>query len=224
MCVAVDYVGALFTSRAPTGDASAWTAVHPSRGEGGGTHPPNISCGSPSLCVETVGGAGIVSTSPLAGAAKWMVQQIDPISYDLSAISCAAASLCTAVSGDGYATVGIPKLTLERPLTRHLVPRGGAGRTAAVLEHGGYKFVFRAPIAGHLVISWYLGVGGAHGKRAIGTATKGFSRGRVKIVVRLTGYGRKVLRGASRLSTTVKAAYTARGFTKVEVAMAFILR
>ena len=41
---------------------------------------------------------------------------------------------------------------------------GGRAKIGALLEHGGYSFVFAAPSAGRLVISWYHGL--PHGKKS----------------------------------------------------------
>jgi hypothetical protein len=131
LCVATDFGGDVLASRAPT--TAAWNVAKlDTGGYGTASAPPSVSCSSPRLCVEVVGGAAALSTDPAGGARTWNVDDVDGGSpYGLAAVSCASAGLCVAVDGSGDAIVGTahssPVIPIAPTVPRRagdLVPRG----------------------------------------------------------------------------------------------------
>jgi hypothetical protein len=94
------------TSGRPAGGASAWTATS-SPGLGG------LSCPTASLCVSFSIGEVLTTSNPAGGATAWTIQYTEPPSIvqpcqkggcagDIRHVSCASATLCVAVNGNGY--------------------------------------------------------------------------------------------------------------------------
>ena len=106
---------------------------------------------------------------------------------------------------------------LKTALAPALVPRGPGARMSRLLRSGGYKFTFRAPFAGKLVLNWqHLAPGGsvAHARHRRSLAHANVTTkmaGAVPVNVRLTGLGRQLLRQANRPQILVTATFTPSG-------------
>ena len=101
LCVAVDYVGNVFTSINPTGGAGKWTKVSIDPGN----QLSAVSCASASLCIAVdYGGNALVSTDPTGGAGKWIATDIDG-TEPLRSISCTSGPLCLAGDSNGQVLV-----------------------------------------------------------------------------------------------------------------------
>lgn len=97
LCVAVDYVGNVLTTRNPTRSASAWavTNIDPSA-NAGGSGLDGLSCPSVSFCIAVDSYAGYVlrSRNPTGGRSAWNITQLG---VGLSRVSCASVSFCVAI-------------------------------------------------------------------------------------------------------------------------------
>ncbi len=113
LCLAVDNIGNVFASTAPT-TAGSWSGVGlepsgPSVGPFGGNGGPSniglnaIACASTQFCT-TVDTAGRAFTSITPGQGGWTRAPVGPTS--LTAVSCPTDQLCVAVDGLGNAIVG----------------------------------------------------------------------------------------------------------------------
>ena len=106
---------------------------------------------------------------------------------------------------------------IKASLLREITPHGKTARIAALLKKQSYDLSFKAILAGRVVIDWYYLPRGAHlasGKRkpnpvlvAVGKTT--FARaGTVKIPIKLTPYGKRLLKQAKRLTLTAEGVFT----------------
>jgi hypothetical protein len=117
---------------------------------------------------------------------------------------------CSAVFayGSGWATAcfpgrSVPRGQLGKPVTkrrlraalrRQLTPVGSAARIEAILAHGSYVLSFLPPSPGMLVVSWH------RHSQLIATGKATFTRLKlVKLKLKLTPAGRRLLRRAKRL-------------------------
>ena len=93
---------------------------------------------------------------------------------------------------------------IKSRLYKQLAVSRAAARVSAILKHDGYTFSFQAPTAGRVVIRWYDARGAlvATGKARFATA------GPIKITLRLTAAGKRILKTAKRLKLTARASYT----------------
>jgi hypothetical protein len=113
-----------------------------------------------------------------------------------------------------------------------LTPKGKLARISALLRHGGYTFKFNAPSAGKLVIQWYQVPKGAHLARKrkprpvlVASVTISVSKaGTIKVKVKLTGKGRRLLKHAKKLKLTAKDSFKPSGSSATTMRKAFILR
>jgi len=123
-----------------------------------------------------------------------------------------AAAPAPPTSGPGHpgGTVKVSPAKIHALLMSALA-HGGRAKIGALLKHGGYSFLFAAPSAGRLVISWYHGL--PHRKKTrVATVTFVFrKRGTARIQLALTGKGRKLLTRARKLKLTGKGAFTPVG-------------
>jgi hypothetical protein len=112
LCLAVDAIGNVYSSTAPTTAAWSGTTIEPSGpsvGPTGGNGGPSniglnaIACASTQFCttVDTAGRA-FTSTTPSSGG--WTRTPIGPTS--ITAVSCASTQLCMAVDALGNAIIG----------------------------------------------------------------------------------------------------------------------
>lgn len=99
-------------------------------------------------------------------------------------------------------------------LGKSLTPSGGSSSITAILHNGGYTVTFSAPGAGTITIMWYYLPPGAKlpsvkhkavlvatGKRTVDKAET------VKIKVKLTGSGRKLLKHSSKIKLTALGSF-----------------
>ncbi len=101
-----------------------------------------------------------------------------------------------------------------------LRPRGKAAKLGAITKAGGYIAVFAAPTPGTVTIAWYEVPKGAHVSSAkpvlVATTTaKVGAIANVKVHVRLTAKGRRLLRHARSQKLTARATFTPTGETRV---------
>jgi hypothetical protein len=162
-------------------------------------------------------------------AAKTAGQATCHLSY--TPTEAGAATLTASYSGDGVHATSRGTVTVTasatgptRPTTAHvkaaLTPAlspHGSGAAIGSLLHGGYSFTFTAPSAGRLVIGWYQIPKGAHlarRKRApkpvlvASVKVKISAAGKVKVRLKLTAAGRKLLARARRQTLTSLASFT----------------
>lgn len=100
LCVAVSFLGLIFTSTDPAGGPGAWNTadLDPS---GPNTHFYGVSCPTTSFCVAVGGGGEIAtSTNPTGGAGAWTMTKL-PTPLELRGVSCASPSFCVAVGDSG---------------------------------------------------------------------------------------------------------------------------
>ena len=110
LCVAVDLVGDVITSRHPFGGPSTWTvtAVEPGPGVSDDRGLSDVSCPSVKLCVASDDrGNVLTSTNPTAGARAWRTGQVLPdrevqgFPNGLVGLSCPSTSACVGVNRNG---------------------------------------------------------------------------------------------------------------------------
>jgi hypothetical protein len=117
-------------------------------------------------------------------------------------------------------------------LVRQLAPSGKAASISTLLQQGGLRMSFKLPEAGALMVKWYLASSGrkAAGKVrakpievAVGQAR--FTAAQtVRVVIRLTAQGRKLLRHAGKIHLEAKGTFAAKGEAAVGAAKQFTLR
>jgi Lysyl oxidase/Bacterial Ig domain len=115
---------------------------------------------------------------------------------------------------------GAPQQTVAEiaaALRSMLIPTSRTIRIAPLLRRGGWSFPFTAPIPGRLMIGWYLlHHGGArNGQRGAVRVAEGelslLRAGRVKIVVKLTRAGKRMLHHARNVALGELASFTPIG-------------
>jgi hypothetical protein len=117
-------------------------------------------------------------------------------------------------------------------LARQLAPSGRADSISTLLRHRGLSMSFTFPEAGTLVVRWYfVQPAMKHGRRkqarpilvAAGQAT--FTAAKtVKVRIRLTAPGRRLLRHARKVRLEAKGTFAAKGEAAVSAARAFALK
>jgi hypothetical protein len=128
LCVGVDALGSIDTSRDPFAGAAAWRRTNPlDPAEGVSFH--SISCPSARLCVavNTAGGVGehariATSTDPTGGAHAWKVISLGRHSGSVQNVDCPTTSLCV------IDTLGGLLVSTD--------PTGGANKWRSVLQRG----------------------------------------------------------------------------------------
>jgi hypothetical protein len=102
LCVAVDNIGNVITSRNPTGGKSAWrvTNVDARNSLSGVSCPTSTFC----VAVDNVGNV-ITSSNPTGGKADWKVTKVDGRNY-LYGVSCPSTTFCVAIDGIGNVIIG----------------------------------------------------------------------------------------------------------------------
>jgi hypothetical protein len=133
---------------------------------------------------------------------------------------------------------------VEAAIAAHLPPTGRNATITALLEHGGFASVFKAPQAGTATIDWwYLPPGAKLSAKAASRSTKAASKkeapapvlvasgkrkfyeaGSGVIKVRLTAAGRSLLKRSKRVRLTAKAVFTAGGKTAYTASKSFELK
>ena len=143
----------------------------------------------------------------------------------------------TASNGAGSATatsalagpIGPSSGAIKSALGKALSPSGKLAKIAAILKHKGFTLSFKAPSGGALTISWYLVPKGAHLSAAKpvlvakGRASSG-KAGTVKITVKLTSGGKKLLKHSHKLKLTAKGSFKLTGGATVSTSKSFTLK
>jgi hypothetical protein len=102
--------------------------------------------------------------------------------------------------------------------------RGKGARLGVLLKHGGYSVSFAAPSPGRLAITWYYAP--KHGRKiAVVNATFTFhKKGTARIKLVLTGKGRRLLSGSSKVKLTAKGGFTPAGQGTTSTSMPITLK
>jgi hypothetical protein len=115
-------------------------------------------------------------------------------------------------------------------LNGNAAPVGKAAKLRAIVKAGSYGLSFTAPTSGGLVVSWYVVPKGAHVSSkpqpvlvASGRATF-TAAGTLKVTVRLTRKGQRLLSGAKSVKLTSTATFTATGKAPIRAIRTFVLR
>ncbi len=112
--------------------------------------------------------------------------------------------------GKSPAPVTVTSATIRFLLVTALAPRGNGARIDRLVKAGGYSFSFGAPSPGRLVIDWYRLTHGKQTRVAVGSFV--FHRANTaKIKLVLTGKGRELLTGATKMKLVAKGAFTPVG-------------
>ncbi len=130
-------------------------------------------------------------------------------------------------------TTSVPQASpaqIKARVLKELVPSGEAARIAALLKKGGYTLVFNALGAGRLLINWYYLPKGATISRAtakpvlIASGSASFSGpGMVKLTIKLTATGKRMLKATKSMKLTAKGTYTPPGNPAVVANKTFTL-
>jgi len=125
---------------------------------------------------------------------------------------------------------GATTVQLKALLGRLLLPRGSNAKIAALLKHHGYSVSFNSLAVGRLSVSWYQVPKGAHLSRAkpvlvasgkVSTKASGV----VKLTLKLTAKGRKLLAAATKpLKLTAKGVLAPSGAASLRVTHAFTVK
>jgi hypothetical protein len=113
-------------------------------------------------------------------------------------------------------------------LAKHLKPKGRLAKIRAILKASGYKLSFPAPESGVVVISWYLVPNGAHLAKAhpvlVARGRATFRSAGTKLIkIKLTAYGKRLLRHARRVKLTAQGTFTPSGQAKIVARATFTL-
>jgi hypothetical protein len=131
-------------------------------------------------------------------------------------------------AGSGHSGQASPsRAQIAGLLTRILVLRGERAWITGLLSRRGFSFVFSAPSAGRLVVSWYRTWRGRHGRqtrRVVATGTRAFGRReRSRVTVALTAAGVRTLRSVRRVRLVARASFTPVGGPVTTVRRSFTL-
>jgi hypothetical protein len=127
------------------------------------------------------------------------------------------------------AKVAVSAAEIKSLLLRLPAPSGKGAKITTLLRQGDYLLSFDAPLAGKLVISWYLVPKGARLARAtpvlVAEGRRNFtSADTAKITMRLTAKGRALLLQATSLNLTAKSVFTPSAQAAVSELNTFTLR
>lgn len=217
LCVAVDAEGNVVISTDPTAASPTWSS--PANIDGADIFA-GVSCASVFLCAAAdAEGNTVISTDPTVPKPTWSVpRHIDSKSI-LGGVACAAPSPCVAVDNAGFAVVGhlvpVTRGQIKASLAHQITPHGAAAALASVLKQRGYGLRFSALSAGRLVVDWYYVPKGGHPAKgqagtvvvAVGTATFPAAEA-LKISIKLTGSGERLLRHRTPLKLTAQGTFT----------------
>jgi hypothetical protein len=229
LCVAIAGDGGLFTSTDPTGGASAWRRTTFRWPRNDSESVPQVSCGSPSLCVVTGGDHVFMSSDPTGGASAWSSMAVDPTVSGvfphspsaLLAVSCTPAHLCLASDSTGHIVVGIAAAPIVASVAKQLTPPPRAAR-AWLLTTGAYRLSFRASRTGQFSVSWQTTV---KGERIVVAEGRGvvFRSHPASVTIRLTAAGRRELEARARVSITATGRFTPTGWSTAIATRTFTL-
>lgn len=172
----------------------------------------------------------LLKTIPLGRAAFSQPAFADGYLFVGTEGSLMAYSVPTTPPPPGGGTPTVKAAQIKAAQRRALLPKGGAARIRALLKHHGYTFTFNAPTAGKLVIQWAALVRGARVAKAtrrviVARGSARFSKpGPVRITIRLTPAGGRILKHARRLRVTASGTYTPTGRSRITVTRRFTLR
>jgi hypothetical protein len=135
-------------------------------------------------------------------------------------------SLAVAAIGDVAGGISINQL--RESVRRQMIPKGRVAMIGELLRAGGAKLSFKALDKGKLVIRWLTIPVKVHGRRTkavlVAEGRRTFERsGTRTIYVKLTGRGRRVLRGARRVRLTAEGTFTRPGRKPVTGVKSFVL-
>lgn len=187
----------------------------------GSTTPHSVPCSQ----------AGIGGTSPVAVSAD--VSGLTPgvrYSVQLVASNVGGTQIGAPQAFDTPHTAAPSTAQIRAQLLKQLVPTAKSASILALLGNGGYSFWFTAPTGGQIVIDWqYDAEGGTRSgvaSRAVvvatGSATFPKAR-RVKVTVKLTATGKRIVQAGKRLRLTAKGTYAIAGHRPVIAAKSFTL-
>jgi hypothetical protein len=206
-----------------TGAAAVGQSLSASTGTWSGTVPISFAeqwrrCAS--SCVNIQGAKG--STYTLAAAdAGARVQVVVTASNSVGSAQAASSEV---------GPIAPSAAQIKASVARQITPYGKTARIAALLKNHGYVLSFKALSAGKVVIDWYHLPNGAHLASAkpkpllvaVGKAT--FARARtVKITIRLTANGKRLLKHANTLKLTARGTFTPTAKHAVIVTQKFTL-
>lgn len=205
----------------------------------------------PSGAVEFLDGGtaiGGCSSQPLsAGQATCTLSYASPGSHSITATYLGDGNFAGSISAAQTVTVTttppritpVPVAMVRAALSGVLSPKGRLAKLGAILKAGGFTFTFNAPESGTLTIGWYELAPGAHltsanGKDhkkprakpvliATGTMTVG-KMGTIKIKVKLTNAGKRLLKHAKGQKLTGQASFTPTGGTATTRRGTFVLK
>lgn len=190
-----------------------------------------VWCASTSLCFAAdKSGDLFASGDPTGGASAWPRSRVDHAADGaITGVAC-PPGFCVAVDAAGNTIIGTPltRSQLKTLLRRQLVPRGKSSRIGALIRHGGYSLHVRAATAGRLQMTWYASpdrfahAGGRKLKVASGSRSYA-STARLRIRVRLTRSGKRLLKRSRRLQVTVATSFTPTGERSIHTSMRFIV-
>jgi hypothetical protein len=191
-----------------------------------------VWCQSGPLCFAAdTNGSLFGSTNPAGGASAWSIAHVG--TGVVTGLSCPSISSCFAVDTSGNLLAGGPPPTARQITTlllEHLSPTGERAKIAKVLKNSGYSLAFTAPSAGQISISWNQVPRRAHrvGKlKPVLIAAAGMlfaNGGPVKVKVKLTRRGKRLLGAAQRLTLTAKATFTSPDRPGITALTTFTLR
>ena len=121
---------------------------------------------------------------------------------------------------------------VQAALLNVLGPSGKGAKIGQLRKHGSYSFLFTAPSAGHLVISWYMVPKGAHVTKAkkpkpvlVATLSVVFyNTDRRRIKIALTARGRTLLKRVKHVTLTAKGTFTPAGEAATSTTKTFTLK
>ena len=120
---------------------------------------------------------------------------------------------------------------IKAQLLKNLTPSGKPSRIPVLLKKGGYVLRFKALMAGRVLIAWYYLPKGAHiasGKPkpvVVATTKKSFTEAAtVKLTMKLTRTGRRLLKHARGLGVTAKGTFTPSHGAAILAIKAFTLK
>ena len=118
---------------------------------------------------------------------------------------------------------------LSASLSALLAPSGSRGRLRATRRARGYTFSWNSLEAGQLTLTWYGHYTTGHGKHrrqhrtVIAKAAERVSTGPIKLVVRLTATGRRLLKRARQVRVTSQLKFTGAGLKQIRKSRTFHL-
>ena len=136
----------------------------------------------------------------------------------------------TSATSDQFGPISPTAAQIRAALLRAAVPTGLNARIAAILAGGGVTVSFAAPAAGAGQLAWYYVPRGAHlaGARKATLVASGRMNTtrarRIRVRLKLTGAGRRLLRLANSRTLTATATYTLRGGLRATARQAIVLR